>query len=80
LKTIGRIASIGIIAALILSSALATWMKIEDERALADQTVPWIIYFGGLLITALVALVAVIVVWLCARLVLRRRGNGRTHA
>jgi hypothetical protein len=79
LKTIGRIASIGIIAALILSAALATWMKVEDERTLADQTAPWILYFAGFLIMALVVLIAIVVLSLCAEFVVGRRGNGRSH-
>jgi uncharacterized SAM-binding protein YcdF (DUF218 family) len=75
LKIIGRVASIGVIAALILSAGLAKWMQVEDERELADQTAPWIVYFVGFLVCALIALGVILAVWLFARLALRNRGN-----
>ena len=71
----GRIVSIGTIAALILSASLATWLKVDDERTLADQTAPWIVYFAAFLSYALVTFGAIMVVWLCARFILGKLGN-----
>jgi len=79
LRTIGRFASIGIIASLVLSAALATWLKYDDARELADFTTSWVIYFVLLLAVALIALGVIILVWLCGHLVLRNRGDRGSH-
>jgi len=79
LRSIGRIASIGIIAALIFAAGLAKWMQIEDERELADQTAPWLVYFIGFLVYALVALAIILAVCLFVRLILRKSRNHEPH-
>jgi len=80
LKAIRRIASIGIIAAVVLSAAVAAWLKYDDERELADQTAPWLVYFAGAFVYALVALGVIILACLCAGYVLRKRGKNEPHA
>jgi len=73
----GRVAAIGIIAAVLGSAAGATSIKLEDARELADQTAPWCIYFAVLLICALLAVAGAVGVWEFFDFAMdKRRGRG----
>jgi hypothetical protein len=80
LKPIGRIASIGTVAALVLSAAVATWVKSEEAHGPLDLILPWTTYFAAFLIYAFIALGVIMLVYVCARFVLARRAPRPPHA
>jgi hypothetical protein len=80
LRTAGQIARNVIVAALALAAAAATWIKFDNERTLADQNAPWLIYFMMAIPLALILAMVVAGVVVGVGLLLRRRRQGKLDA